>query len=255
MTEEDDKTKLFEPNKKVPERMALRWLGQGWRIYRENLGVLMICGLFFLARGQISLALHYGWGREASRIMSWAGYIINPAIDSGYFFFCLMLVRGRNGDIKDFLAGFRNFGKVWVTWLILMLAMMGGLIMLVIPAIVIFCKYWFAAIAVIDKKSGPIESLRYSGKITYGYKKDLFLMDIPGLLIAVIFLYMHFAWRVELASQNLTFVGIMFCVRLVMFLLTGPWITASFVYAYDDLDRRYEAGYGPSFLISSAKRL
>ncbi len=240
MTEEDDKTKLPDPNEAKLERMALRWLGQGWRIYRENLGALIMCGLFFLVRNQISAALHYSWGHEASKAMRWFGYIINPAINSGYYFFCLMLVRGKGGDIKDFLAGFRCFGRVWVTWFILGLIMFAGMLALIIPAIVLFCMYWLSTIAVIDKKSGPIEALKYSREITYGYKKDLFLISIPGLLFGGPILYMSFAWREELNSQNLTYVGIMFGMQLVSCLVTGPWLTASLASAYDDLDSRYE---------------
>lgn len=240
MTEEDDKTKLFEPNKKVPERMALRWLGQGWRIYRENPGKLIMCGLFFLAITQIHIALYYTWGREAYQIMSLVKFIIGPAMYSGYCFFCLMLIRDRNGDIKDFLAGFRYFGRVWATWFILELATLVGFLLLVIPAIFILCKYGLSTIAVIDKKSGPIDALDYSREITYGYKKDLFLRGIPGILISGAFWYMSLVWREELASQNLTYVGIMFGARLVLFLVTGPWLTASLVHAYDDLNSRYE---------------
>ena len=56
------------------------------------------------------------------------------------------------------------------------LALIGGLILLIIPGIIFALMFWFAGYLVMDKNLGPVEAIRESARITNGHKWELFLL-------------------------------------------------------------------------------
>jgi uncharacterized membrane protein len=51
-----------------------------------------------------------------------------------------------------------------------------GSILLIIPGIIVLVTYQFGSYVVIDRNLGPIEALKESGRITKGYRWELFLL-------------------------------------------------------------------------------
>ena len=62
----------------------------------------------------------------------------------------------------------------------------GGFILFVIPGIYFAIKYHFLLYFVIDKKMGPLEALRASGKITDGVKWRLLGFSIVSIGIVIL---------------------------------------------------------------------
>jgi uncharacterized membrane protein len=61
-----------------------------------------------------------------------------------------------------------------------------GFILVIIPGIIWGIMFGFAGYFVIDKKMWPIEALKESKRITYGYKWELCLLGILTILISLL---------------------------------------------------------------------
>ena len=72
-------------------------------------------------------------------------------------------------------------GATLLFWLIMLV----GLILLIVPGIIWSLMFGFAGYLIIDRNLGPIEALKESKRITYGYKWELFLLGLAifGIVI------------------------------------------------------------------------
>lgn len=102
-----------------------------------------------------------------------------------------------------------------------------GLVLLVVPGIIWSIMFGFAGYFVIDKTMGPIEALKESKRITYGYKWELFLLGVFTLLLALLGLI---------------------CL-LVGFLVVYPIIVIASAHAYRTLETRSESPSGAAVTV------
>ncbi|KKP35893.1 MAG: hypothetical protein UR26_C0002G0195 [candidate division TM6 bacterium GW2011_GWF2_32_72] len=63
---------------------------------------------------------------------------------------------------------------------------LGGTILVIIPGIIWGIKYCFWIFILIDKNLSAWESIKFSGKITYGYKKKLLILLLASPILAII---------------------------------------------------------------------
>lgn len=69
--------------------------------------------------------------------------------------------------------------------ILVMLAVIGGLILLIIPGIIFGIMYGFATYIVIDKSERPVAAMKESRRITYGHKWTLLWL---GILLGLVFI-------------------------------------------------------------------
>lgn len=96
------------------------------------------------------------------------------------------------------------------------LAIIGGLILLIIPGIIFGLMFYFAGYLVMDKNLGPVEAIRESARITNGHKWELFLLGV--------------------ASIGITIIG--FICLIVGVLVALPVVSLAFVHAYRQLQNK-----------------
>ena len=141
--------------------------------------------------------------------------------------------------ISEVFAGFRHFGKAWITSILFSLIVGAGAVLLVIPGIIWALKYSFGFFAVLDRSLSPRAALRFSGKITQGYKGKLL-----GAVLAAMALILPFLMLFQLAIERgelLTPPGILgILLYVVGVFVIGPWINASYASVYDTLVAVYE---------------
>jgi len=144
---------------------------QGWASYRDNFLVSFLAG-----------------------IVSW---VIEIIIGMGIIKISLRIVRGENPGLGDFKFPLTAIGNYIIASILYGLIIFGGMILLIIPGVIWGIKYQYATFAVIDKKQGPVEAIRTSGRITKGSLWNLFLFGLAclgiNLLGAIIFLVGLFA--------------------------------------------------------------
>lgn len=78
-----------------------------------------------------------------------------------------------------------------------------GVLLLIIPGIIFAVMWQFYKFAIVEKKMGPVDALRYSGEITKGYRWKIFGFDILLGLINV-------------AGALALLVGLLFTIPLTM---------------------------------------
>jgi len=88
-------------------------------------------------------------------------------------------------SVMDFWHPF-PFWKYAGTTILFGLICAVGLILVIIPGIIWGIMFGFAGYFVVDKKMWPIEALKESKRITYGYKLELFWLSILSILIALL---------------------------------------------------------------------
>lgn len=214
------------------------WFCHGWRTYRNNLKKILIAAAVFSICGWFSWWLAYlPHGILVSRAF-WI--VVGPALFAGYSFFCLVLTRGKQATPRDFLAGLSRFGKVWLTNFLLMLIVLVGFALLIVPGIIWGLKYGFGVIIILDKELSPLRAIKLSGEITQGYKTNLFVLFIPGLilvglnfLLSPIMQNQAVSWADPIRVIGLTF-------HMISNFVIVPWLSVAWATAYDALSRRYE---------------
>ena len=136
-----------------------------------------------------------------------------------------------------------------MTFFIWILITIGGTFLLVIPGVIWGVKYGLCGFAVMDKALSAREAIRFSGKITQGYKGKLFscwlISVVSGQLALPLVLGLQllfsgqelappFAELVdEKSSHTLVVWGLL--LYLANVLVLSPWIGATFASAYNSL--------------------
>lgn len=215
-----------------------RWLAHGWQTYKKSLKKIFVATLVILACSYtLRWLIYLPCGHGISLVLS---VIVHPPLIAGYVFFCLKLTRGIDAGSRDFLYGFSHFGRVWLTNFLLTVIVMSGFALLLIPGILWHLKYGLSMIIVLDRSLGPLRAIRFSGKITNGYRAKLFLLYI--LTFGSIILTFPFVFGLGNPAQS--WASWLIIVKLIPYLLSvfviTPWLCVAWTTAYDALNKRYE---------------
>ena len=107
------------------------------------------------------------------------GAIISPVLVYGFTYYNLQISRARKVDISDLFVGFNRFAPVLVAGLLMSVFISLWSLLFVIPGIIAAIKYSFTYYILIDNPDiGGIEAINISKEMTYGYKFDIFILDL-----------------------------------------------------------------------------
>jgi uncharacterized membrane protein len=107
-------------------------------------------------------------------------------IQMGGIVITLNIVDGKKTGYQDLLSQARFFFEYLIGSVLYALIILGGLILLIVPGIIWAVKFQFYRFYIIDKKMGPIEALKASGKATMGHKWKLFKLDLALIGIIIV---------------------------------------------------------------------
>ncbi len=209
------------------------WFSKGWESFRRTpkplIGGSVIMAVFSLATNLI------GKSPPANTFRLFVIYIIAPVMGIGWLFLCLKVVRGDKARTVDIFSAFSRFITAWVTSFFLALITIAGSILFIIPGVILGLKYGLSLFAVMDRRLSARNALRFSGKITKGYKGKLFwllffsfLFNIPAIPFTIGLLYFHSRYGVVWLVAGI----IPYVISVVV--LT-PWLGASYASAYDEI--------------------
>lgn len=80
-------------------------------------------------------------------------------------------------------AALSRLGTYFLAAVLIYLIVAFGFILLVIPGIIFLMKYGFGDLVALDTDLGPVEAIKRSGEITYGYKWRLFGFYILSIIL------------------------------------------------------------------------
>jgi uncharacterized membrane protein len=215
------------------------WFSQGWAAYVKNARLLIAVSAIY---GIFDLFLIWSTYIPHGVIIYLFGeLVITPPLAIGWYFLNVRVIRNESATVSDLFNGFSRFGAAWTTYVLFFLIVMGGSILFIIPGIIWGLKYSQSIYAVMDKQlSGP-ESIRYSGRITAGYKMKIFLVWLCVLLLSLItefplFLGLHQIYKGS-GSTMLLIGSLPFLIGIIVIM---PWLVASMACAYHNLALKYD---------------
>lgn len=158
-------------------------LREGWELTKVN--IVFLIGyqviLFFL----IWLFNHTEDNDWRFSPIQLIGLIITSLANMGFYHSALLLTKGLKPRFSEFYSNWRLFFS-WIIAGFLYGFMLGiGLLLLIVPGLYVFAIFGFYPFFILDKGSGPIESLKKSAEITKGIRNHvvLFFLACLGIII------------------------------------------------------------------------
>ncbi len=174
-------------------------LSEGWQIFREQMGLCI--GVFLLAQVlQILVQLPELYVQffvikrplppETKALLSIGMPIVTCLrvafsiwLSIGMYQFALKIVRGQTAGVGDLFGGGRYFWRAVLCSVVLGLAMLGGLLLFIVPGFIVILIYWPFLYVLVDRDLPGLQSLSQAAKITSGNKWAL-----CGLLLVCAFI-------------------------------------------------------------------
>ena len=116
--------------------------------------------------------------------------LLTGPIRGGYDMAMLRLARGDDSvSFDDLFAGFSKFRRLFLTWCLYLLAVVGGTFLLIVPGIIFGVALWPAFLLVMEDELSPVEALEKAWALTLGHKTELFILSLAtfvGLIVGVL---------------------------------------------------------------------
>lgn len=162
-------------------------LKEAWDLFKKNLNlILIVIGIWFvyyLAQYAISYIFEQS---VIASILSLVFLVVFLVIQLGTYNLMLKVVDGHKADVKD-LYTYPNIAmkvvKNIVAGILVGLAVVGGLILLIIPGIYIAVRLMFFTYYIVDKDAGIVDSMKMSWNLTRGGVINLFLLSLLFIFI------------------------------------------------------------------------
>lgn len=170
-------------------------LKEAWELVKKNVNLFaMLIGVYavyYIVQIPFKSAPRYdAYGyvsyNPASGLVSLLFSALGLVLELGAINLILHLVDGKKADIKD-LYTYPNLLmkvlKMFVGSILAGIAVVGGLILLVVPGIYVAVRLQFFMYYLVDKDLGIIDALKASWNVTKGGLVNLFLFDVLLVLI------------------------------------------------------------------------
>ena len=107
------------------------------------------------------------------------GLVITPVLTYGFISYNLQISRGKDVEISDLFVGFNRFPVVFVAGLLMSIFITLWSLLFIIPGIIATLKYSLTYYILIDNPDmTAVEAIDRSKEMTYGYKFDIFLLQL-----------------------------------------------------------------------------
>lgn len=153
-------------------------LKYGWSKFKDHLTLSLLTTLFMLAAGSLMSDKKLGAG---TFLLSLALTVLLIVVRIGYTKIFLRIHDGETPKFVDIFKEYKVFWRYLGLSILSGLAVLGGLILLILPGIYWAVRFSFGPIIIVDTNSGPVVSMKESYAIT----KDKF-WQLFGFWVAII---------------------------------------------------------------------
>ncbi len=163
-------------------------LSFGWNTFKNNWQFLVIVFAIVYATGLVPawiVKLSNGSFPAITSLASLCVIVLQMIIAIGVIVISLKIVDRKKPEITDLFTNFPLLLNYFLGALLYAGVIIVGIILLIIPGIIWGIKYQYTMYLIIDKKMGPFEAFKKSGKITQGNKMRLFWL---GLSFGVLYM-------------------------------------------------------------------
>lgn len=189
-------------------------ISQGWKHFKDNLGLVLITGLVFfvvsilinllagvvpsssleeappfeIAEG-ISIPIPETPSGPIGVLVGIVTHLFELALGLGVSMFLLNIVRGDHAEVTDLFSKWEKTLHAFVAEILYGLIFILGLVCLIVPGIFFAIRLSQYQFAIVEKDLGPIEALKYSYRLTQdncwsyiGFILLTFVVALAGLL-------------------------------------------------------------------------
>ena len=112
--------------------------------------------------------------------------VLAGPIRGGYDMAMLRLIRGDDSvSFDDLFAGFSKFTSLFVTFLLYILAVIGGILLLIVPGIILLIALWPAFLLVMEDDLAPSDAIMGAWALTLGHKMELFVLLLATFVMLI----------------------------------------------------------------------
>ena len=116
--------------------------------------------------------------------------LLTGPIRGGYDMAMLRLVSGDDSvSFDDVFAGLSKFRRLFFTWCLYALAVLGGTLLFIVPGIILGLALWPAFLLVMEDELSPVEAIEGAWVLTRGHKLELFVLSLAtfvGLFVGAL---------------------------------------------------------------------
>ena len=113
--------------------------------------------------------------------------VLAGPIRGGYDMAMLRLIRGDDSvSFGDLFAGFSKFRHLFFTWLLYVLAVIGGMILLIVPGIILLMTLWPAFLLVMEDDLAPVDAIKGAWALTRDHKMELFVLVLATFVVLIV---------------------------------------------------------------------
>lgn len=151
----------------------------GWQMFKRNYQFLLLFGLCYIGVLIVeSIARKMNEGAAGSWVIALATFVLDLIIGIGLVQVSLKVSRGQEAKLQELFGETKYLLNYFLASLLYVVVVLFGTLLLIVPGIIWAIKYGNFKYLVIDKNLGPVQAIKESGRITYGYKKKLFLLGL-----------------------------------------------------------------------------
>ncbi len=158
----------------------------GWEIFKER--SWFIIGLFLIvmaASAATSIIIEQTSGMVYF-VLNVVDFGLQTIIGMGLLFILLAVYDKKQIGYKDWLTPAASFWSYLAVIVLSAIAIIGGLILFIIPGIIASMGLMFAPYLVVEKGMGPIMAIKKSWEMSKGYRWQLFLFTLVLILLNIV---------------------------------------------------------------------
>lgn len=160
----------------------------GWSVFKANASFLVIlfAGIGVIYFGLASLQ-DYASNRSSALVLfvAIADWLFRLSISIGLIEIPLLLMAGKKTDFGHLFSGYKHLVRYFLASVLYMLAVVGGLLLLVLPGIIFAMRFQFYGYLIIDKGMKPMEAMKASWRMTDGATWELFGFILITMLLNI----------------------------------------------------------------------
>lgn len=160
----------------------------GWQKTKENFWSLIAVTVIWILVGSMFSYTVKSFEKTApvlSFIINLCSTLVSMIMTLGVTKIGLKIYAGEKFEVSELFENYRLFPKYLIASLFYFLAVLGGLVLLIVPGIILIIRMGLYTYLIVDKQMAPLEALKESMRLTKGNAFNLFLFwfILLGVLI------------------------------------------------------------------------
>lgn len=157
-------------------------LSAGWDLTKKHYPLILSFLGTFIAVGVVRFGLDKAIDAVALKVILGLGFqVLNWYVTFNALGISIKLIDGQEASYKDLWLPQGTFWFYVLATLLYGLITAAGVLLLIVPGIIWGLMFMFYGYAMIEKKCGPLESLKASKALTSGVKWELFLFTLVSI--------------------------------------------------------------------------